>query len=62
MSPPELAAHHAHSEQEFEALLEERKFREWCGDNDEDYENEDAWENYQTVQGEQAGDDSGGKG
>lgn len=58
MSPAELAAHYARSEQESEALLKERKFREWCGENDEDYENEDAWEHYQIVQGEMSGDDS----
>ncbi len=58
MSPAELAVHHAQSEQESEALLEERKFREWCGDHDENYENEDAWEHYQIVQGEMSGDDS----
>ena len=59
MSPAELEAHHPRSEQESEAWLEEKKFREWCGENEEDYEDEDAWEHYKIVQGELSGADLG---
>ena len=59
MSPTELEAYDPRTEKESDALLAERKFREWCADNDEDYENEDAWEHYKIVQGELSGDDLG---
>jgi hypothetical protein len=52
MSSTELEAYQPRSQDECEALVAEKDFREWCKENDEDPENEDSRENYQIVQRE----------
>lgn len=57
MSATELAAYHSRSQNELEFLTQEKEFREWCRDNEEDYENEDARERYLIEKKEMSGDD-----
>jgi hypothetical protein len=52
MSDKELAAYHAHSEQEVGAINREVEFRNWCKENDEDPTSDQSRESYNIVEEE----------
>ena len=57
MSSDELATYQPRSQDEGEALVKERDFREWCQEHEEDPENEESRECYKEATGESFWDD-----
>ena len=52
MSPAELEAYRPRDEDDHEALAKEKDFREWCNENEENYEDDDSRKNYHDFQRE----------
>jgi hypothetical protein len=57
MSSAKLEAYCPRTQDECEVLSEEKDFREWCKENEEDPENEDSREHYQIIEREMSGED-----
>lgn len=52
MSPAELEAYQPRDQDDHEAYIHEKDFRQWCVENEENYEDEESRSNYQDVQRE----------